>query len=64
MISIPMVCKRLALSRSTVLRLMCSDSTFPRKRIVSPGRVGILASELDQWIQSRPTATEVSHGGQ
>lgn len=40
------------LGRSTVWR-MERDGLFPRRRQISPGSVGWLASEVDAWLQSR-----------
>jgi len=31
---------------------------FPKRRKISPNRVGWLASEVDEWIRTRPIASE------
>ena len=40
-------------SVSTVKRLEKSDPDFPRKVRVSPGRVGFLEDEVDDYIAAR-----------
>lgn len=40
------------LGRSTIWR-MERDGLFPRRRQISPGCVGWVASEVDAWLQSR-----------
>lgn len=49
-------CKsKTGLSRTTRWALE-KKGLFPKRRQVSPGRVGWLESELDQWIESRSKA--------
>lgn len=42
-------------SRSTVWRLE-KTGKFPKRRQVSPGRVGWLASEIESYLEQLPTA--------
>lgn len=44
-----------ALSVST-MELGVRQGWFPAPRVLSPGRVGWLTSELDEWLASRPTS--------
>ena len=46
------------LSRTTVWRLE-KEGRFPRRRQVSPKRVGWLREEVEQWLSDLPLA---SHG--
>ena len=41
------------LSRSTIWRLERS-LRFPRRRLLSDGRVGWFSSEVEAWLQARP----------
>lgn len=43
------------LGRTTIWRLE-RDGDFPRRRQITPNRVGWLASEVDDWLQTRPVA--------
>ena len=44
--------ERTGLSRATLWRLE-NAGTFPKKKRITPGRVGWLESEIDEWIRSR-----------
>lgn len=44
--------QKIPLSYVTIWR-MENASSFPKRRKLSPGRVGWLASEVDAWIASR-----------
>jgi predicted DNA-binding transcriptional regulator AlpA len=48
----PEVCHRTRLSPSTIRRLELRGA-FPRRRMLSPWRVGWLTDEINAWIQSR-----------
>lgn len=43
---------RAGISRSSVRRLE-KLGLFPARRQLSPGRIGYLEAEVDQWIESR-----------
>lgn len=43
------------LARSTIYRLM-KDGTFPRPIRVAPGAVRWRLSDIEAWLDSRPTA--------
>ncbi len=45
------------LSRTTVWRLE-QEGDFPQRRIISPGAVGWLYSEVLEWMESREQAEE------
>jgi prophage regulatory protein len=47
--------QKVPLSPVTIWRLEKAGK-FPKRRQLSPGRVGWLASEVDAWIESRETA--------
>lgn len=47
--------QKVQLSDTTIWRLEKAGK-FPKRRQLSPGRVGWLASEVDAWIESRETA--------
>ena len=47
--------QKVHLSDTTIWRLEKAGK-FPKRRQLSPGRVGWLASEVDAWIESRETA--------
>jgi prophage regulatory protein len=49
------VSNRTSLSRSRIFDLE-QEGNFPRRRQVTPNRVGWLESEIDRWIADRPTA--------
>ena len=34
--------------------MMRAAGTFPKARRLSPGRVGFLESEIDEWVRNRP----------
>ena len=53
-IRVAAVCERTGLSRTTVWRLE-RQGAFPARRRLSPGAVGWLESEVDEWIASRLT---------
>jgi len=48
----------LGISRSTALRLEAKDSSFPRRRKVSPGQTAYLTAELLAWASSREKVQE------
>jgi prophage regulatory protein len=48
----PEVCSRVALSRTTIWRLV-RGGQFPAPRQLSPNAIGWLASEVDAWIATR-----------
>src|SRR5438876_10456063 len=48
-------CERTGLSRTTVWRLE-RQGAFPARRRLSPGPVGWLESEVDEWLAPRLTA--------
>ena len=47
--------ERTGLSRATLWRLE-NAGTFPKKKRITPGRVGWLESEIDEWIKKRISA--------
>ena len=49
---LPQVLERVALSRSTVWRLIKANR-FPRPRKIGVRAVGWIESEIDDWIASR-----------
>ena len=53
------VCERAGLSRTTVWRLE-RRGAFPARRYLSPGAVGWLESEVDEWIATRLTVVAQS----
>lgn len=55
MLSLAEVCGRTGLSKSTIRRLELSGA-FPRRRQLSPWRVGWLAADVDPWLRTRETA--------
>ena len=58
----PAVQERTGLGRTTVWR-MERDGRFPRRRQIGGGIVGWLASEVDEWIRTRPTADNNDSAG-
>ncbi len=44
----------LGCSRWTVRRIAESDPTYPPQRQFGPGVFGVLESEFDEWLKSRP----------
>lgn len=44
--------EKVALSRTTIWRLERLDA-FPQRRQLSPGRVGWVEAEVDQWLAER-----------
>lgn len=46
----------LALSETTMFRLVNEDPKFPRPRSLSGRRVAWLVRELEEWAESRPPA--------
>ena len=48
------VLERIGVSNTTLWR-MEGRGDFPARRRISPNRVGWLASEVEAWIQARPT---------
>jgi prophage regulatory protein len=50
------VVARVKMSRTTIWREECAGR-FPRRRQLSRGRVGWLASEIDAFLRSRPVVT-------
>ena len=49
---------RTGLARSTIYRYV-QAGYFPRQRYLGPGRVGWLASEVCNWMATRPDKSEV-----
>jgi len=47
--------QKIPLSDVTIWRLEKSGQ-FPKRRQLSPGRVGWLAAEIDAWVESRKEA--------
>ncbi len=46
--------EKIPVSNVTIWRMEKTGS-FPKRRQLSPGRVGWLASEVDAWLESRQT---------
>ena len=44
----------LGCSRWTVRRIASSDPTYPPQRQFGPGVFGVLETEFDEWLKSRP----------
>lgn len=55
LMSAPEVCQAVGLSRTSIWRLEVRGD-FPRRRQLSPQRVGWLRSEVEEWVNSRPLA--------
>lgn len=53
--SVPVVCAQTGLARSSVYRLEAAGQ-FPARIQITSKRVGWLASEILEWIESRPRA--------
>ena len=51
----PVIRRTTGLSRSTVWRLE-RRGMFPKRRQLSPGTVGWLSSEVERWMEQRPSA--------
>ena len=47
------IARRTGLSLSTIYRLE-QNGGFPRRRALGPNSVGWLASEINDWLTSRP----------
>ncbi|HOM99872.1 MAG TPA: AlpA family phage regulatory protein [Acidobacteriota bacterium] len=47
------------LGRMTIYRLE-KNGQFPRRRQITPGRVGFLRREVEEWCESRPIADPAS----
>ena len=45
----------LGCSRWTVRRIASIDPTYPQQRQFGPGVFGVLETEFDAWLKSRPT---------
>lgn len=54
-LDLPAVCCYIALSESTVQKLV-RESEFPKPRLLSGRRVGWLTREVDEWTEARPVA--------
>lgn len=53
----PSLATRVGLTKSTIYRYWADpDSTFPKPRKIGLKRVGILESELNEWIANAPSA--------
>ncbi len=50
------VCNRTGLSKVSIWRLE-REGNFPKRRQISPGRVGWLNSDINNWIEELPQAT-------
>lgn len=48
------VAKRLGIGRTTLWRWE-QDKRIPPRRQIGPGVIGWVESELEEWIQGRPT---------
>jgi len=51
----PEVEHRTALDRVTIWRRE-KQGDFPRRRQISPGRIGWIEEEVEEWIRNRPVA--------
>lgn len=51
LIKITQVCKLLGISRATLWRIIQQDTSFPKKRYISPNRVAFVEAEIHEWIQ-------------
>lgn len=47
------ITRKTGLSLSTIYRLE-QNGGFPRRRVLGPNSVGWLASEINDWLTSRP----------
>lgn len=54
-LDLPAVCSFVALSESTVQKLV-REQEFPKPRQLSGRRVGWLTREVEEWIEARPIA--------
>lgn len=52
------VISTVGLSKVTIWR-MERDNEFPKRKRISPGCVGWLSSEIEEWIGSRPTVGKI-----
>jgi predicted DNA-binding transcriptional regulator AlpA len=41
----------LGVSRTTLWRTVKKDPSFPKKRYISPNRVGFVEAEIHEWIE-------------
>lgn len=55
-LDLPGLASYLALSESTVQKLVREDAQFPRCRLLSGRRVGWRVPEVEAWAESRPVA--------
>jgi predicted DNA-binding transcriptional regulator AlpA len=53
--SVRKITAKTGLGRSTLYKYV-SGGHFPRQRRLGPGRVGWLASEIRDWMATRPTS--------
>jgi len=49
------VCKAVGLSRTTIWRLE-NEGNFPKRRKITPAKIGWIESEINEWIGTRPIA--------
>lgn len=56
------VLKKYPISATTIWR-MEKAGLFPKRRQMSPGKVGYVAEEVDEWEESRPLATDSGRKG-
>ena len=56
-IPLQVIAQRLQVALRTVYREI-EAKRFPRPRQISAGRVGILRTEYERWLQERPVASE------
>ena len=59
LISLDRVQRYTALSKSTIYREIASGK-FPKQVRLSPGRVGWLRSEVEEWVAQRCRARQLS----
>ncbi len=57
------ISKATGLSRTSIWRLEAKGE-FPQRRQVGPGAVGWLASEVEDWLRSRPVVSSTQEVGQ
>jgi predicted DNA-binding transcriptional regulator AlpA len=55
---VPHVCEALSCSRKTLWRIRRTDPSFPQPRKITAGISGWLQSDLDKWLEARPTVAE------
>lgn len=58
LLSLNSVERRLSLSKSTIYREIAKGH-FPKQIRLSPGRVGWIDSEVDEWIEERRASRKI-----